>query len=294
MTAPPIVITGCPRSGTKMMGRVIGNLIQELCLVTEHDSVIGGIPEDQSQVFDHELWWEAFDYPARDSQTGVPLIESPLASDEAIESLRERYLEIARGRQLVIKNPSHVLYPSLVRQIFPDAQFLYCLRDPWPTIHSMTKAGRESFLLRSHRVVTQGQSLVHKAAMGWSDAVASLAEHRDDSWCVIRYEEMTRTPVEAITQICEQIRIDGEPNVESAVRIPRPESGGDFYRLKQQLRACGHVEAVLAEVEAGSRQHNYDTDPFALPGGWFDHMSGRIKKRLGYSALTKFPAAKSA
>ncbi|SMP47763.1 Sulfotransferase family protein [Neorhodopirellula lusitana] len=280
MNNAPIVITGCPRSGTKMMGRVFGTLSKDFCLISEHSNKSSEIPEDQSGVNDQELWWNNFKYAHWSEQFNRPTIDQPIADHVSVRLLRDRYLEIAEGRRLVIKNPSHVLNINIIREMFPEAQFVYCLRDPWTTMHSMTKAGREGFLLRSERVVNEGKSLLHKAAISWNEAVTSLLQSGHEAWHTVRYEEVLLNPRAVIEQMCDSLSLGSLEGFENAVRIPKPSANQQYFYIKNAYRNSPHRVAIEAEIQKGSLALNYPTTPYHLPGTLVEHCVDKVNRKL--------------
>lgn len=280
MDQSPIVICGCPRSGTQMMGRVFGNLSDDFCLVTEHTSKATVIPEDQSGVEDHRLWWTHFEYQQWDSDAGCPIVDIPVSHPDSILNLRAAYEQLAMGRRLVIKNPSHILYPSLVRDVFPEAHFVYCQRSPWPTLQSMTKKGRESFLLRSPRQTETGLSLLERAAIGWSDAVNSYLTSRDDRWCVSEYDSVVADPRNEIGQICEQLSIPRGSGFEAAVAIPALSPNDDFSFIKRGFAQSPSRERIADELRAGCEQFGYPLSPNGLSTRTIGQKIQRVIGRL--------------
>ncbi|MEX1027522.1 MAG: sulfotransferase [Candidatus Paceibacterota bacterium] len=271
----PVVITGCPRSGTLMMGRILGSLSDEFFLITEHHNKQADIPEDQSGIEDHRLWWKHFEYEAWDTENQRPRIDVPQQDPESINSIRDHYLRLANGRRIVIKNPSHILYPELIRRIFPDAQFVFCVRNPWPTFQSMIKRGRDSFLLRSPRIETDGASLLLKAAIGWHDAISSFFQHQDCGWVIAQYERIAEFPRERISELCERLHIQKGDGFERAVAIPQPSPNNNFYFIKQAYERSAEKPRIQQELLAGCEHFGYPLTPEDLPGNIVDSF---IKK----------------
>lgn len=284
MDQSPIVITGCPRSGTQMMGRIFGNLSPDFFLVTEHSEKETDIPEDRSGVEDHQLWWDHFSYDRWDAEKRRPIVEVPSVSADAALRLRARYTELAAGRRIVVKNPSHILYPQVVRQVFPDARFVYCARNPWPTLQSMTKKGHESFLLRSPRTDCAGMSLLLRAAIGWSDAMASYFAARDDRWTVAQYERIVESPREEIARICSELNVDRGEGFERAASIPKPSHNSNFFFIKNAFRRSPDRERIVEELKRGCEYFGYPPSPEELEGSFVGHALRRITRRLNRRA----------
>ena len=249
-----------------MMGRVFGSLSDDLCLITEHQDKHSDIPEDQSGVEDHRLWWEHFEYQAWDSVRKRPRIDVPLNNVDSIDRIRQRYLKVADGRRIVIKNPSHILYPKLIRRVFPDAQFVYCARNPWATLQSMVRCGRDCFLLRSPRSERQNGSLLLRAATGWHDAMDAYFRFRDQGWVVAQYERIVESPREEISEICRRLGISQGRRFEEAVKLPQASPNSNYYFVKQAFRRSPEKDKIQQELRAGCEHFGYPLSPDDLEG----------------------------
>ena len=280
MNPAPIVITGCPRSGTQMMARVFGNLSEEFFLITEHGDKRNDVPEEKSSVEDHRLWWDNFEYQGWNKESKSPTIDVPIPEEKAIQRIREDYLRLAEGRRIVIKNPSHILYPQLVRQVFPDAKFVYCTRNPWHTMQSMIKHGHPRLLLLSPRAADPKSSLLLRAAIGWSDAFRSFQKYRDENWVVAEYSQMTDFPQQTISQVANALGIYEEvrSNIGLAATIPQP-SRSNFYFIKHELLESRDRDEVLSEVKAGCEEFDYSLAPNDLAGTMVTYaIRGMVEK----------------
>ena len=285
MDLPPIIITGCPRSGTQMMARVFGRLSSDFFLITEHSDKRTDVPEEQTAVEDHRLWWECFEYRGWDRARQRPSVDIPIFDDAAAEKLREKYLQLAEGRQIVIKNPSHILYPELVRKVFPTAKFVYCVRNPWHVLQSMVKQDRESFLLRSPRAADVRKSLLLRAAIGWGDAYASFRQHHDSGWAIAKYEQFTDAPHAAIANLCDALGLGGQEqlDIDLAAAVPRP-SRSNFYFIKHAFSHSPERESIQNEVRAGCEVFDYPITPAGLSGSQASYVAELLAARVRRSA----------
>ncbi|MCB1853191.1 MAG: sulfotransferase, partial [Gammaproteobacteria bacterium] len=155
LNTAPIIVLGCPRSGTQLTARILGGFPGNF-LVTEHSlkDKQRSCPEDRSGVVDHAIWWRHFRFAEYDELTGRPAVDTPIYDAGAIQKVREEYLDLAGTQRLVIKNPVHLLRVKMLQEMFPDARFVFCIRHPWHTIQSMIIKGNTSFLLRTSEFST--------------------------------------------------------------------------------------------------------------------------------------------
>ena len=124
----PIFILGTGRSGTTILGivlsmhREIGYLNEPKAiwhLIHPHEDVIGSY----SQVSDAKY---------------------RLTAEDATDEMRQRaaqmfgaYLMATRSKRLVDKYPELIFRVDFVRALFPDAHFIFLVRNGWDTCHSI-------------------------------------------------------------------------------------------------------------------------------------------------------------
>ncbi len=284
MTLAPIVITGCPRSGTQMMARVFGNLSENFCLITEHSNKKVDVPEENLDVEDHQLWWDHFEYTKWNEVKKCPRIDIPIPNEVGIRKIRDSYLQLAQGRRIVIKNPSHILYPHIIRQVFPNAKFVFCIRNPWHTLQSMIKHGHPRLLLLSPRAANEQKSLLLRAAIGWSDAFTSYHKERDKDWVVAQYENITDSPQTAIAGLCKNLEIHPQDdlNIDQAAAIPQT-SRSNFYYIKNAFQDSPDQNQITEEIRAGCSEFDYPLTPEGLQGTCvtyaFEEFATKLRKK---------------
>ena len=111
-----------------------------------------------------------------------------------LDSMRDRYLELAGSKRLVIKNPYGLARVDMLKHMFPDALFVFSLRAPWPTIQSATRKGNSAFLLPTDFVNSLPDSLLLRAAATWAESIEVLWRERDANWMLVRHEDLDRPP----------------------------------------------------------------------------------------------------
>ena len=145
------------------------------------------------------------------------------AVDEFLDSLpgrREEYVEGLRrmhaylyDRALVGSGKSHFLdktprYYLVVReliQLFPDAQYVFLLRNPLSILASLVTE-------REHRAVLHLSDCRHdllSAPAHVLQGIRSLA----DRCATVRYEDLVQQPQETMRGICEKLALDYEPEI---------------------------------------------------------------------------------
>lgn len=136
----PILISGCPRSGTSWVHFLIAahpatGTVRETHL---YDKYIGPLKE----------WFAGEDaYRGRDGLSNifddrkfVAQILTPI-----VDTTFRRIAEADPDRRLVEKTPGNILHHELIAEIQPDAQLLYVVRDPRAVVASFKAAAAESW-----------------------------------------------------------------------------------------------------------------------------------------------------
>jgi hypothetical protein len=221
----PIFVLGCPRTGTRLVSRILGR--PERCfLITEHNNK-ARCPEDRSGIVDSLLWWNIFEFESWNSKFNRPSHEIPIMDADNLARLKAIYVNLAGDRRLVVKNPSNLVRIPLIKKMFPDAKFVFCVRNPWQTISSISqkaaagKVGHEAFHLRTPALLALGNDFLLRATHSWSEAIELYSRHKDETWTTVRYEDVVHNPQSEIDRLYQALGIDDERANRAAVKMRR-------------------------------------------------------------------------
>ena len=262
----PILVLGCPRSGTSV-------LLQALLRGGELRSV-------QSE---GHILWDEFHHP-RDSGWS----SDALGADDVGEREREYvYLAIrwfTRGRRFVDKTPESCLRVPYLEALFPDATFVFLRRAAAANVSSLMEAWRSRPRFVKYTLPEPLTGLGPLSGNRWSlvlvpewrrlrdrpleeicaaqyagcngAALAARAGIDPARWIDVRYEDLVRSPVEELGRIYAALGLaftagarayaDGlaERPSRTALSAPRP----DKWR-EQNREAVERVLPGLAELE---------------------------------------------
>ncbi len=265
----PILLIGCPRSGTSV-------LLQAFLRS----------PELRSLQAEGHILWDPFHPKPRDSDA--------LAAADVTD--RERaYVHWAirlfvRGRRLVDKTPENCLRIPYLDALFPDARFVFLRRRAADNVNSLIEGWRARPRFVTHRLpvpleasdLPDPQLWSFALFPGWPDvvsapleeicavqyvvcneAVLSARERMDEArWLDIAYEELVASPEAEIRRLFESLDVPFTPKVAasaesldrkvSATALTPPKAGK--WR-EQNAEALARVLPLVAETE---RRLGYD------------------------------------
>jgi hypothetical protein len=165
---------------------------------------------------------------------------------------------LKRPGRLVLKSPPHTARVKVLRELFPDAQFVYIVRNPYSVIPST---------IRTFSLLYQAQGLQEPNYRGLEEFVFDnfrrmfrrLDEGRrqvpSDSFYELHYEDLARDPVAQVKRVYDHLRL------------------GDFEQLRPRLE---HYVASL-----GKYKPNEHALPPALRAAIAEHC-GPVLAQYGY------------
>lgn len=226
---PPILLVGCPRSGTTLL----------FDLLQHHPDLVSLADEGHS-------YWTAFNHPRRHGWRSDELTAADATSRER-RYVETRLAGLGAGRPLD-KTPKNVLRLPYLRALFPEATIVLVVRDGRATVASLLEAWRrrrgasyllpESLRLRDYdsrlwRYVLppdwrslQGTDLATVATHQYVSCTAAATRDLALVDAMVRYEDLVADAVGETNRLLSQIGLPEDLGVRNyAARLPEHTRG---------------------------------------------------------------------
>jgi hypothetical protein len=269
--AKPILVIGCPRSGTTL-------LLQALLRSPELRSVQG----------EGHILWDEFHHP-RDRGWDSDALDAGDVTDREREYVNRAIAMIVRDRRFVDKTPENCLRIPYLDALFPDATFVFLRRRAADTVSSLMEGWRARPRFVKYRLPEPLTGLGPLSGDRWSfvlvpawrelraapleeicarqyvscnetvlDARAAMDPSR---WVYVGYEELVESPVEELHRLfdrlgvefnaeAERFAVDLEENV-AATSLTAPR------REKWRAQNPEAIERILPLVTPTERRLGY-------------------------------------
>ena len=222
----PIFILGTGRSGTTILG-----------IVLSMHKEVGYLNEPKA------IWHVIHPYEDLIGNYSRGDAKYRLAAEDATEDMRQRaaqmlgaYLTVTRSKRIVDKYPELIFRVGFVRTLFPDARFIFLVRNGWDTCRSIANWSQQLGIQvkgekhdwwgvddRKWRLIAEQLVKTDSAFAEIADEVKHFDRHLDRAaieWVVtmqeglrllqaspdcihlVRFEDLTANPDETLDELC--------------------------------------------------------------------------------------------
>jgi|GEM_PF-2650131 len=267
----PVFIVGSTRSGTKLISRVIGGHPDNF-LITEHREKFH-IPEDKSGICEEFLWMNNFAYEHW-AKNGNPLVRVPRYNEQDIAVMCGLFLAAADNKRLIIKNPQNIMRIKFLRKMFPDALYVFCVRNPWQGAQSRLAAGNTNYQLASQKNFDLPDDLLLKSVFSWKESIDIFEQEKDENWCAVRYEDVVFKTKETIASLFDFLGMESSGQYfEKACTLPR-DLKHTYYPVKKAFRKSKFKKEIMDIIQQGCAIFPYEQSIDSMPGdAWHYYFS---------------------
>ncbi len=266
----PIIILSAPRSGSTLLYETLIRHSEVVSIRNESHAVIETIEALHP-------YSKQFSSGELDSTDATTAISKEIKRRFAINLKDNTGGSVAQGSRVrfIEKTPKNALRISFLLALFPDALFVYLVRNPDENISSIMQAWQSnrfityphlpgfdqhwSLLLPAGWQHLKGKPLANIAAFQWQQAnvkiLAGLSELGTDRVLAVNYQTLINNPQQVIGRICDfaglsqqdLLPTDGKLPL-SAYTLTKPDPD-KWQRNRQQLAlASEQVETVMAPI----------------------------------------------
>jgi hypothetical protein len=261
----PIFIVGTGRSGTTILGKVL-SLHRDVGFLNEPKALWHAIYPHEDVIGNYDRGPAAYRLGAHDAGEAVV---------RHAHRLFGAYLAVVGASRVLNTYPELVFRIPFVRSLFPDAQFLFVVRDGWDTIRSVAAwsdrhgtrsdgeqhdwwgVGDRKWRLLVEQVASTHPALrdrradlldldrhVDRAALEWALAMQEGLQYEEeypDAVTRVRYEDLVSAPRETIRRLFEQCHLSGDDTPLSyAQRTIRPAPTKEAVDLDPRVASLFH------------------------------------------------------
>lgn len=285
MNYRPVFIAGCDRSGTTLLGDLLGcspwaittpesQFVHELLLHLQLNSF--DTPRAATHWLVNHFRYAAWDLPLNTAELEQLLnLDDPRATIETIvkEYVKQFHADKLNADVWVDHTPDNFKYYSQLKSLFPDARFIHIVRD-----------GRA--VCASIRGLDWGPNNAYMASRHWAERLqqALIVEGAEADNCVrVRYEDLLTRPHEILAQLCEFIDIPFDETMTKGGGLVVP----DFTRTQHDL--VGQAPKAEKAYQWRSKLSKQDLRDFeSYP---FSHL---FLNKMGYKTEFESPPQLSA
>lgn len=229
----PIFVVGAPRSGTTLVGKILGQQTQVFSPGESHYfEDIWSRRKDLGQlktaseisVAASRLMtiFQRYNFP--DAQQFVNSCVDPLTLVQQTLDLQSGYgalystfmmmLAGCAGKTRICDDtPKHLYYVPDILQLFPDAKFVGCVRDPRDFLFSYRNYWRRS--TESARI----KALYHPVmtSMLWQSSTKASMQYSQQlgpaKMMLVQYEKLVENPEKIVRELCQFLNVEFEPDM---------------------------------------------------------------------------------
>jgi sulfotransferase family protein len=286
----PIIILGCPRSGTTLLFETLAKCANVWTIGGESYGVI----DRHARQFDGVL-------PRDEVEDRGNRLDASDADPDACKRVIGGFLSVVRDREgrlyierepaerpgsirLLEKMPINSLRIPFLRRIFPDCRFIFLYRDPWANIGSLI----DGWQYNERQVDSQhargvlwtylyppgwrgliGKPIADIAAAQWRATneliLRDLMNIPREHWIFIEYERLVTDSENQIRKLCEFTSLEIDGVLDSMLKHPLPFSRNTrtpphpekWRRHEKELnRVMPSLQAITAKIEKIQRLQN--------------------------------------
>jgi hypothetical protein len=218
---PPVFIFSSARSGSTLL-RYIVDTHPAICCPAELN--LGSLCEG--------LYWAAFDTIGQVAEVSCEAERESVAIREVrriTAGLMNRYAE-AKGKQIWCeKTPLNLVHRELLGEVFPEARRICLYRNCMDVVHSCLEFSQQKYVGELdpyfHRYPDNHVTALVSYWVDRAQMLLDVEERNGDRCFRIKYEDLVRSPADALPPMFEFLGVDWNPSMLDSVFTAAHEKG---------------------------------------------------------------------
>ena len=291
---PPIIIIGCARSGTSILGEFFENnsecqyyydedlwdpKFNNLIKKTKKN-LIRGTNLSANKSF-RQIFQKLSNtvQPSQNTNENQQLTAEDV-SNENIEQIK-KIIKTMTKKRLIIHGPKHSFRISFIKKLFPDAKFLHIVRDGRDVTCSL-KRGMEDDLWSHHKPPCwqnfKNKPILEKCAWLWNETINIINKDKKivpkNDFLEIKYEDLVREPEKTMRNVFEQFDIPFEKHQKELSEKVQDNMQDSYHsKVSEKWTVKNHKKRV------GRFRENLNNDELDL----VESILGQNNKKYGYN-----------
>lgn len=229
-----IFVGGCQRSGTTLLGSMIGGNDNIICIPEDEFTTSIYMKRQNKQFCAKDIWenvcrsnffvrqWE---FTEKERKYVEDRLGTVMCYRQLIEILINTYaIRLGKGqcKYFVSHTPSNIIRSDILLEIFPEARFIHIVRDGRAVANSLMKTDF-------------GANTPYYAAYQWSREVSMgfMAQYlsKTDNFMVVKYEDIVNNLQQEMLKICKYLNIDFQEEMLYNLGYNTPKYNTTTHRL---------------------------------------------------------------
>jgi hypothetical protein len=212
-------------------------------------------------------------FPYTDKLTEIAFFETrPAATRKKLLGFyrccvqRQLYLH-GGDRTLLSKNPAFVAKMRDLSQEFPDAKFVYLVRNPFETVPSLLKLMStmwEGLGIESENIEKSLRQLVVGSIHDYYYALEVMDELPSERYAIVQYTDLVSDPKTTVEKVYEKLQLDISPDFSEKLNAERKRQKRYHSENVYSLEQFG-IDAEWLKKELGPFMERFGLNPEDVP-----------------------------
>ena len=149
---------------------------------------------------------------------------------------------------------------------FPDALYIFCVRNPWHGAQSRLLAGNTNYQLASQKNFDLPNDLLLKSVFSWKDSIDLYQAEKNENWHDVRYENTVFKTKDTVRGVFEFLGMRDNPEYFEKACAVSKDLKHKYYPMKRAFKKSKYKKQILDLVREGTKIFPYEQAVNSVPG----------------------------